>query len=131
MTVANDQDVAIGIGQLEGPMGRTISDDSYREPLRLPFFMGGIKVLHHEVPSDWGGRRVLGVVADRKVRPASHLEHSETLPHLDRAHANPLVEVSRDGRVASPKGDVAGPNRWTKIRRSPHESESTRDHQKA
>jgi hypothetical protein len=121
VAVADDEDVTVRIGHLEGAMGRAVGDDSYRQPLRLPLVVGDVEVLHHEVPTDGTGPDVLGVVSDRQMRPASHLEHRKVLSHLDRAHPDPFIEARRHRRVARPQSDVAGPNRWTTISGMHHE----------
>ena len=115
VAVADDEDMTVRIRHLEGAVGRAVDDDSYLQPLRLPFVMGSIEVLHHEVPTDGTGLDMLWVVKDHQVRPASHLEHREVLSHFDRAHPDPLVEACRHCRVACLQDDVAGPNPWTTI----------------
>ena len=121
VAVADDEDVAVGVGHLERAMRRAVGDGGDREPLRQPLGVGGVDVVDHEIPADGTGREVLSVMADPEVGPAPHLEHREVGFHLHGTHADLFVEARRCHRVPGQKEDVPGPHRRTRITLICHE----------
>jgi len=55
----------------------------------------GVEVLDHEIPPDGIRRERLGVMSDRQVRPASHLEHRELHSYFDGAHSDQFMRRTR------------------------------------
>jgi hypothetical protein len=93
--------VAVGIG-----------DDGDRETFRLPSGVGVVDIVDHQVPSGGAGDDVLGLVADRQVGSAPHLQGSEVFRHRDEAHPDLFVEACRCGDVSGLEEDVDNPERF-------------------
>jgi malate dehydrogenase (oxaloacetate-decarboxylating)(NADP+) len=76
----------------------------------LPHVVDDVDVVHHEVPSNRPRSYLSGVVTDRQVRTAPHLQGSELCRHSNRTHPDLLVEARRCREVGGVQDDVVCPH---------------------